>query len=93
MSDFTRTVTITLAEYDQLRRDAAPVQDLVKISVACLTDAYVEYAKMADSHYGAKAAQERLGKYLRYVQRCAQRRAIPVVFGDWEEWMKPEVAS
>ncbi len=89
MSDFIPTVTITVKEYDQLRRDAAPVQNLEKLSTACLVDAFVEYAKMADCRPGAKAAEQRLGAYLRYMQRCIACRSLPALFGDWEEWMKP----
>jgi hypothetical protein len=91
MSDFIPTVTITVKEYDKLRRDAAPVQNRARDSVACLMDAYNEYVKMSDmACYGpAKTAQERLGKYLIYVQRCVLRADTPVEFGNWEVWTKP----
>jgi hypothetical protein len=93
MSDFIPTVTITVAEYDKLRRDAAPVRTRRRDAVAFLVDAYNEYMKMGERcHYSpgpAKTAQERLGKYLLYVQRCFLRDCTPVEFGDWEEWTKP----
>ena len=40
MSGFIPTVTITVAEYDKLRRDAAPVQTRRRDAVAFLVDAY-----------------------------------------------------
>jgi len=88
-TDFIRTVTITLSEYEQLRRDAAPVQTRQRLSTDCLIDAYNEYVKLMSREYGKKDAERRLGEYLRYMQRCVLKAAIPVPFGDWEVWTKP----
>ena len=91
MTDFVRTVTITLAEYDQLRRDAAPVQSRVRALRECLTDAFIEYVKLHDRAYGSSGAADakrRLGGYIQYVQR-APLDVSPVPFGDWEIWTKP----
>lgn len=90
MTDFTPTVTITLKEYDQLRRDAAPVQCREELSRVMLMDAYNEFIRACD-RFGAPAAKEaerRLGLYLRYIQRCALNATAPVAFGDWEVWTK-----
>ncbi len=58
MSDFIPTVTITVAEYDKLRRDAAPVQTRRRDAVAFLVDAYNEYMKMSERcHYGPGAGR------------------------------------
>jgi hypothetical protein len=90
MSDFIPTVTITLAEYDKLRRDAAPVQNRVRMTHSCLIDAYNEYERACGMQpIGAINARKRLGNYLRYVQRCVLRACDPVPFGDWETWTKP----
>ena len=92
MSDFIPTVTITLAEYDQLRRDAAPVQNRVRMKTQCLIDAYNEYTRACSAsrlHDAMGNAQERLGKYMLYVQRCVMSDVNPVPFGNWQAGMKP----
>ncbi len=90
MSDFISTVTITLKEYDQLRRDAAPVQLRRQMGLSCMTEAYHEYFKFADRPNGAlQAERERLGRYLRYMIRCFDLGATPAPYGAYEVWMRP----
>jgi len=91
VNNFTRTVTITLAEYDQLRKDAAPVQNRIRDSQSCLADAFNEYinairfaSACIDQDRAEACATKRLSLYIRHVQRCILLNDQPLTFEDYK---------
>lgn len=81
MSDFTPTVTIPLAEYEQLKRDASPVRIWRDELKGSLREA-VTYTMALGGHSG-NATMSKFEQWVSYFFRCAMKGEQPTPMEEW----------